>query len=254
MFARALTIFALLSAAAAQLSLSQPCTQALTTIATSADANACLTPSPLIPILTNSNISIVEPINNWLTSLCAAPACSNNTLAAIVTNVTAGCSTELSLAGFQSGDTSAVTALIQKYYPDVRNIVCLKDGNTNCVTQTLTNIQDIVGPLTVQTTLALFSGNSNLTELPSNVTCTSCAKAAYNIVNAEVPGFLGANSEDLQAVCGASFTDGANPSGITQSASDKAPVDTKNSGAFTLGALTGATSLVAISSMFALLA
>ncbi|KAG5640788.1 hypothetical protein DXG03_007193, partial [Asterophora parasitica] len=233
------------------LSLSQPCTQALTIIATSADANACLTPSPLIPILTNSNTSIVEPINNWLTSLCAAPACSNNTLAAIVANVTTGCSAELTLAGFQSGDTSAVTALIQKYYPTARNVVCLKDGNTNCVTQMLTNVQNIAGPLTVQNILALISENGM--DVPSNVTCTNCIKAAYNIVNAEVPGFLGSNS-DVQEQCGASFTDGATPSGITQSASDQAAGSTKNSGAFTFGAFTGATALVAISSAFALVA
>ncbi|KAF5370472.1 hypothetical protein D9615_009759 [Tricholomella constricta] len=252
MFARVLTISALLSVAAAQLNLSQACTKALTTIATNPEANACLTPSPLIPILGDSNASIVEPINNWLTSLCAAPSCSNDTLAAIVTNATTGCLTELSSLGFQSSDTAGITTIIQQYYPTARKVVCLKDGDTNCVTQTLTNIQNIFGPLSIK---SIFSFNPGDKTIPANLSCTNCIKAAYNTIKADIPGFSRFNN-DLENQCGASFNDGATPAGISQSASDKTadkPGDNKDSSAFILSAFSGATVLVAVSSVFALL-
>jgi len=247
MFTRTLAISALLSFAAAQ-SLSAGCTKALTTIATSPEANACLTPSPLISIITNPSASIIDPINNWLGSLCAAPSCSNATLAAIVQNATAGCPTELAGLGFQTNDTTAITTIVQQYYPTVRKVVCLKEGNTNCITQTLTNLQNTVGTLSISNianlTTALQSPN-----VPQNVSCTNCIKAATNIIRTDMPGLL--NDQSLQTQCGASFTDGATPSGISQTASNTV---VKGSGALGLGAFSVASLLVAISSGFALLA
>ncbi|RDB29457.1 hypothetical protein Hypma_014814 [Hypsizygus marmoreus] len=239
MFAsRTFTISALLGATlvSAQLSLSQNCTRALTTIATNPDANACLTPSPLLTLLTSSSSSssVIEPINNWLTSLCAAPACSNATIAAIVVNATQGCAEDLSGLGLgvDGVDAPALTTIVQRYYPTVRRAVCLKDGNTNCVTQTLTNIEGILGPLSIPNiiTLATTGAAGNVT-LPTNVTCTTCIKAEYNLLNTEAPGLFGAE-ETLEDQCGAEFIDGNNPSGITQSASDTtAGADTRGSGA-----------------------
>lgn len=251
MLTRTLTISALLSVAAAQINLSASCTKALTTIATNADANACLTPSPLLPILTDSSASVVDPINNWLTSLCAAPSCSNDTIAAIVTNATTGCATDLAAIGYTAESTPAVSALIQQYYPTVRNVVCLKDGNTNCVTQTLTNIQGVLGPLSIQNVLALVAADTNVT-LPANISCTNCLKAAYNAVNTEIPGLF--TTDSVQNECGASFTDGATPAGISETASTKtAASQTKDSGALMLG-VSSATLLMIISSAFAVFA
>ncbi|KAF8072177.1 hypothetical protein FPV67DRAFT_1372386, partial [Lyophyllum atratum] len=232
--------------------LSPACTQALTTIATSPDANACLTPSPLLAIASDPSKSIVDPINNWLTSLCAAPSCSNATLAAIVTNATTGCAMELGALGFQAGDASAVTAVIQGYYPTARKVVCLKDGNTNCVTQTLTNLQTLIGPLSIENIIKVASSDffANTT-IPANLTCTNCIKAAYNTINTDVPGFLG-NGMGVQQQCGASFTDGATPSGISQSAANVNATGTQGSGALSFNMLSGASLLVAVTSGFAI--
>ncbi|KAG6826791.1 hypothetical protein H0H92_014399 [Tricholoma furcatifolium] len=253
MLGRALTLSAILSLAAAQITLSSSCESTLTEIAINPDANACLVPTPLITLLTNSNASVVQPINSWLTGLCAAPACSNSTLSAIVTNATAGCSAELAAIGLSSSDNTAVVSLVQEYYPIVRQTVCLQDGNTNCITQTLTNLQSVLGTLTLSSVISLVTSSST-PDLPSNVTCTDCVKAIYNTVNTEVPGLI--DSSSLSTTCGSSFVDGATPSDITESASNStasSTTSTSGNGAaqLSLGALSGASIVAAI---FALVA
>ncbi|KAG6888123.1 hypothetical protein C0992_009568 [Termitomyces sp. T32_za158] len=254
MLARALTLSALVSFAASQLALSDSCQQALTTIATSPGANECLVPTPLLPILSNPNASIVDPVDQWLTQVCAAPACSNATLASIVSGVTSGCSAELQALGVSSSDNGPVTSLVQRFYPTVRKAVCYKDGNTNCVTQTLTNAQNVFGTLSVTNIVKLVLTGED-TSLPANVSCTNCLKAIYNTVNTDVPGLF--NSETAQDQCGASFIDGATPAGISESASNvtqsnDTTTTTKNgSGATQLsfGALCGA-SIAAVFALF----
>ena len=61
-----------------------------------------------------------------LTGLCSQDACSNSTLSSIITNVTNGCSSDLSSFGFSSDDTQTVISAVQAYYPTVRSLVCLK--------------------------------------------------------------------------------------------------------------------------------
>ncbi|KAG6852868.1 hypothetical protein C0991_008478, partial [Blastosporella zonata] len=203
---------------------------------------ACLVPSPLIAILTSPNASIVAPVNNWLTGLCAAPVCSNDTLSAIVVNATAGCSTELASFGLSSSDNTAVTALLQQYYPTARNALCLKDGSTNCITQILTNVQEITGTISLSNAVSLASASTDNATLPANVACTDCVKAIYNTVNTAIPGLF--NSDSVQETCGASFVDGTTPAGITEAASNstQSTTSTKDSGAAhisSLGALSG---------------
>ncbi|KIM40213.1 hypothetical protein M413DRAFT_446381 [Hebeloma cylindrosporum] len=260
MMFRAATLAALVAYAAAQ-SLSTNCTAALTGIAANPDASKCLSPGSLVSVVAaGANNSIIPPINNWLTSLCGAPACSNDTIAAVVKNVTEGCSTELSGLGFTSSLTPSITSIIQQYYPTVRKVVCLKDGDTNCVTQTLTNIQDTVGTLSL-TNLAQIALNPP-TSLPANVTCTNCVKAAYNIINTDVPSIVADVAPALQSQCGASFTDGTTPSGISQSASTADASSTSKAAA--LGSVSmmsrgvvaglGASGLVVLSTVFTFLA
>ncbi|KAG6861236.1 hypothetical protein C0995_002358 [Termitomyces sp. Mi166 len=197
MLTRTLTLSAIVSLAAAQVSISMP--------------------SPLVAILANPSASIVDPVNSWLAGLCAAPACSNTTLAAVVGNATSGCSAEFASFGISSSNVPAITALVQQYYPTVRKAACLKDGNTNCVTQTLTNAQSVLGTLSVNNIATIVSSGEDI-NLPTNVTCTNCVKAIYNTVNTGAPGIL--NPEGLQDTCGSSFIDGTTPAGISESASD----------------------------------
>ncbi|KAG5353145.1 hypothetical protein C0989_009989 [Termitomyces sp. Mn162] len=253
MLTRTLTLSAIASLAAAQVSLSSSCQAALTTIATSPDVNACLVLTPLIPILTNPSESIVDPVNSWLTGLCAAPACSNTTLATIVSSITSGCSAEVQSLGLSSSDNSTVTTLVQRFYPTVRKAVCLKDGNTNCVTETLTNAQSVLGTLSLNNIMTLASSDVE-TPLPTNITCSNCAKAIYNTVNTGAPGIL--SPESLQDTCGSSFTDGTTPTGISESASDNVQSGNNTSNQSGNGAAQlsfGALSGVSVISVLALL-
>jgi len=234
--------------------LSSGCTTALAQVAANPDAAACLSPSSLIPLFVGSgNTSIVDPINTWLTNICAAAPCSNATLSAVVTTVASGCSTDLPSLG--SGSTATVIQSVQQMYPTVRKVVCLKDGNTNCITQTLTNAQNILGPLSINKIIDLVA--NPLTSLPGNITCTNCTKAAYNIINQDIPSLGTADASDLQAQCGSSFTDGTTPVGISQSASSAGAAGASGAALGTVlltssGALAGmgASALVALSFAF----
>jgi len=215
---RSLTLAALVAYASAQ-SISDSCTTALAGIAANPDAAACLSPGSLVSLFTlDQNSTVIPPINNWLTSVCAAPACSNATIDAVVKNVTSGCSSDLSPLGFNSDSAASITSLIQQYYPTARKVLCLKDGDTNCITKTLTNIQNMIGTLSLS---SLTSGAIGFKDdLPANLTCTNCVKAAYNVIKTDVPAVVSDADSSLQEQCGASFTDGQTPSGITQSASN----------------------------------
>ncbi|KAJ4483284.1 hypothetical protein J3R30DRAFT_1757052 [Lentinula aciculospora] len=230
--------------------LSSQCTSALAQIATNS-TSACLSPSSLIPILTASgNTSIIPSVDSWLNNVCGVAPCSNDTLSAIVTNVTSGCGTELSALGFSSTDTATLISTVQEFYPTVRQVACLEDGNTNCVTETLTNLQDVVGNLTLTSIAGLVASGSN-TSIPSNVTCSNCVKAAYNTVNTAFPDLLGSESSTLQDQCGASFTDGSSPSGIVESASNSSTSSGSNSGVAV--ALISANALLGLGASFLLI-
>lgn len=111
-------------------SLSSGCKSALQQLSADADAKACFDPAPLVSMITDPNfvnISIVDPISTWLTSLCGLGSCSNATLSAIVTNVTTGCSSELSSFGYDSNTAASVIALLQQGYPVARKLVCLQE-------------------------------------------------------------------------------------------------------------------------------
>ncbi|THV02375.1 hypothetical protein K435DRAFT_836442 [Dendrothele bispora CBS 962.96] len=239
------------SLAAAQ-SISDQCRTSLIQAAANSDVSTCLSPGTLLPLVTGSaNNSIIDPINNWLGSMCSAPACSNDTISAFVQNVTAGCSTELSALGVTSDDASSIIPTIQAAYPTVRRVACLQDGNTKCVTQTLTNLQNVVGTLSVNN-IANIGATLASTDIPSNVTCTDCIKEAYNIINGDFPGVVSGSQSDLQSQCGDSFTDGQNPSGISESANTDA-ADSSNNGASFMASDLGVSALLAIGSLFAML-
>ncbi|KAF9463877.1 hypothetical protein BDZ94DRAFT_1257666 [Collybia nuda] len=258
MLARAATIATLVSYALA-LGLSDQCTRALSGIATSPDAAACLSPSSLVSVfLGSSNTSVVDPINGWLTSLCSSPACSNDTLAAIVTNATTGCAMELSALGFNAAESGAkeqITVAVQTYYPTLRKVICLKDGDTNCVTQTLKNLESIIGPLSVDNVIQVVGKGFNFSAIPENMTCTNCIKEAYNVIKQDFPMLDDPETtQAIQGQCSADFTDGKTPAGISQSATTNTEVkQDSGSVAFTSSSLMSASALVVISGIFAAL-
>jgi hypothetical protein len=253
---QSLSLLALASVSTAQLSISTQCTQALTSLATDSDVNGCLTLSPLLPIFTSPNNSVIAPIDNWLTSMCAAGACSNTTLAKIVTTLTSGCSTEIAGFGVQSVNVPELTQTVEQIYPYVREAFCLKDGNTHCITQSLTNIQSVTGTLNVPELESLFAGGYGNVTLPANLTCTNCAKATYNIFEPVDPSLI--PKATVEAECGASFVDGTNPDGIVQTASGAnstgSQTSTSGSRALSSNGVTGLSALLLTFGAFAFLA
>ncbi|KAH9485017.1 hypothetical protein JR316_0001921 [Psilocybe cubensis] len=263
---RSIAFAALVSYVSAQSipSISSGCQSAITGVAANPDAAACLSPGSLVALAaTSSSSSIIDPINQWLTSLCAAPACSSATISAVVQNVTTGCASDLAPLGFSASLTPSITGIIQQYYPTVRKVVCLKDGNTNCITQTLTNVEKASGsPITLEN-ITTIAATANLTD-PA-ITCTNCIKAAYNVIKTDLPSLVSDADADLNQQCGASFTDGQTPAGILQSANSATATpgsqnSNNNSGALgfasSRGALAGlgASAAIIISSFFAILA
>jgi hypothetical protein len=212
-----LAVVAGLVAYAAAQSVSQQCANAVASIAADPAASQCLAIGAFIPVVTSgTNTSIVQPLNNWINSMCSAPACSNDTIAAVVKNFTTGCSAELAAAGIGSDALPTITATVQALYPTLRKVACLKHGSTFCLTETLTNVETVTGPLTLSN-LAKIAQNPP-TSLPANITCTDCNKEVYNIFAKDFPASVTTLTPALQSQCGAAFVDGQTPSGITQSA------------------------------------
>jgi len=192
-------------------SISSQCLSTLTSIATSSDAQ-CLNAAGLVPIFLNASADTVVPsINTWLTGMCSRSACSNQTLATLVTNVTNGCSSDLSPLGL---DVQDITTTVQRFYPTVRQILCLYDNSTNelCAVEGLYDIYNKTGTNNISTIVAPIFSEQDLA-------CSNCSKAAYNIVLSNVPEVITSSvNSSVSNQCGVSFLDGRTPAGITQTA------------------------------------
>lgn len=81
------------------------------------------------------------------------------------------------------------------------------NNNTLCLTETLTNLEPYTGTLTVSNIEAVASQivAGTVPSVPSNVTCTDCSKAAFNLVEQNFNGLLSGYSSDVSTTCGSSF-------------------------------------------------
>jgi len=207
---KASTIFTFAAAAglASAQALSTDCTNSLKGLLTSPEA-ACLNPSSLLSFFVGDAQSVPDTVNNWLTGLCSTGSCSNDTLAAVVANVTAGCGSDLG-----AGIPQTITQIVQEVYPTARSIMCLKDTSSGqlCVTETLTNLQDIVGKLSF-TDLNLGTAFGDFQKIlagAANLACTGCTKAAFRLASqlSLVTQFPQAQQQaalQIDAICGANF-------------------------------------------------
>ncbi|KAI6157531.1 hypothetical protein BKA82DRAFT_4058114 [Pisolithus tinctorius] len=242
-------------------SISSQCSSTLVTIAGSPDS-ACLNPSGIVQIaLTNSNSSIIPAVDSWLTGLCALGPCSNSSLQAVATNLTAGCSSELASLGLTPNGSTNLTVYLEEAYPTLRQVLCLKDTSANelCATEELTGVQNSTGTLTINNFISvvgqIVSGSGSI---PQSVTCSNCSKAGYTIADQNFPALVSNTTSTVQQTCGSSFTDGQVPSGIEETASNSS----SSSGGSTGGAVSlsvnslsmGVTILVVVSSVFAIFA
>jgi hypothetical protein len=143
-----------------------------------------------------------------------------------VTNLTSGCSAELSSLGISSSNIqSEVISIAQQVYPTVRQIACLNDDSSNqlCAVETLNNLQSVVGQLNASdlSVLNLFSDAEQLfANGVQNIACTDCMKESFSIAKANFPSIVADAEPEAQALCGASFLDGNLPSTISQTANN----------------------------------
>jgi len=210
-------------ASAQNLSLSSSCTTSLKGMLTSDDA-ACLNPGALLSFFIGSDQSIPDTVNNWLTGVCSTGSCSNASLAAVVSNITDGCATDLGSVGVDSENLkSTITSVVQQVYPLAREVACLKDDSAGqlCVTQTLDNLETVVGKLSLDD-LSFFNLFADVGKLLasgiSDLACTSCTKEAFTLTSQAFPDTVSFISGPVQDVCGASFLDGQLPDNVTQTA------------------------------------
>jgi hypothetical protein len=155
--------------------------------------------------------------------MCSQSACSNQTLATLVTNVTNGCSSDLSSLGL---DVQDVTTTVQRFYPTERQILCLQEyvlfwgfasipssrlltctspsNSTNqlCAVEGLYVIQNKTGALSINNISAIVPPICS----EQDVACSNCTKAAYNIILANDPEIITSSvNSSLSNQCGANF-------------------------------------------------
>ncbi|KAI0779770.1 hypothetical protein C8Q74DRAFT_1260930 [Fomes fomentarius] len=250
-------------------SISSQCQSALGAIVQNPDAS-CLNAQALVGLVvkssSSSDTSVVSSVDTWLKGLCGKPLCSNDVLAAVVQNVTSGCSSDLSALGLSNIDAGQLTTLVQQAYPTARQSLCLADtsnGNTLCVTESLNDIEQYTGSLTIANleSLANAAFQGSFPNIPANISCTDCSKAAFGLVAQQYGDLIPDNFKtEISNTCGASFLDGAQPATVTQLATNagSSTTVTPNGAAPSISAapLVGivASSLLAISSAFVLLA
>ncbi|KAJ7703073.1 hypothetical protein B0H17DRAFT_1041504 [Mycena rosella] len=252
--------FAAAAGLASAQSLSEGCTNSLKAVLNDPAAE-CLNTASLLSFFVGNAQSVPTTIDNWLTGLCSSGFCSNATLAAVVTNITTGCATDLSSVGV-SGVPETVTQIVQEVYPTVRNVMCLKDDASNklCVTETLQSLEDIVGKMTVAdlNIATLVADFQKLVAGAANLACTNCTKAAISLASpiiSSIPDFPLA-VQGIDALCGAGFIDGSSSdmAGVSQTANTEAFAQPKSGAA--LGLTTSKTAgavMVLLFSAFTLL-
>jgi len=202
---------------ASAVDISPQCQAAITGIVLSPQGQ-CLNPSGLIGLVTTPpSESIIPAVNSWLVGFCALDPCTNASLASITTTLASECGPEF---GLQPNETPQLVQHVQVAFPPIRKIICLKHTTTDtlCVTETLTNIQSVVGTLSFDNAENVAARLTSLGTLPSNVVCTSCVKQSYNILRAELPNAAANATAPLQSQCGPSMVDGQVPSDISQTA------------------------------------
>ncbi|KAG8689447.1 hypothetical protein FRC11_002532 [Ceratobasidium sp. 423] len=235
-------------------SLSASCQAAGAAVLTGPAAE-CLGVAGLVNVaMTSSNQSLVTPINSWLTTTCAQPACTNATIDTAISNITTGCQSDLNSAGLTSGTLQDITDYIKEWYPVGRQVACLKQNNAFCVTTTLQAIENWVGqPLsknTIQTVVPKLVSTG--TEVPTNLTCTDCTKAAYALIRPHLnDANRGTWDNYVSGQCGSSYTDGTTPSGVVQSA-NSAIQGTSNGALSSFGGWSTTALLAGVASLAAL--
>ena len=103
------------------------CENAVAGIVGNPDAAKCVGAASLIGVAaaaSSSSSSLVPSLSSWLTNICNSPKCSNDTITAVVQNITTGCASELKLT---NSSISTLVSTVEQLYPAVRQIICLME-------------------------------------------------------------------------------------------------------------------------------
>ena len=235
-------------------SVSPQCQQAIISLAVpSSNISQCLQLPALLPaIMTNG--SVIPSVDQYLSTVCSAPSCSEMDLNSTAAAIIAGCSAELEM--FNVSNQTVLDAM--SYYPLAREIACLKTNETDslmnatiplnssaynttngtfCVTSLATDLSAYLGVNLTNSyidTVALGGNGSALRALsaiPPTALCTDCIFAAVELINEEVPQFANWTipstnftiNSFLNGTCtdmSYNLTDGTLPEGIFDGASN----------------------------------
>jgi len=258
-----------LAAAQSLSDLTPSCNQAVTALASNAEVNNCTNVNGLLNLLlTPANSSLIPGIDSFLHGFCAAPDCSAATITGVAANLTTACAQDLASIGVTAADGQQIGAIVQQFFPLVKDVACLSDSSANqfCLTEVLTNVQSFFGqPLSIATlenTLpqlvgqAIQTGGSSV-QIPANITCTPCVQAAYVLLKDALPNQVNGTDEKnaIIAQCGAAFEAAdAMPSGIVEGTGTNGPSASKPNSARSTAVAGAGALLFAIAGAFVAIA
>ncbi|KAL0575059.1 hypothetical protein V5O48_006904 [Marasmius crinis-equi] len=188
--------------------------------------------------------AIPNIMDSWLGKLCTSGSCTNENIETITKNLTGGCASDLEALGFgiagkeidvsSTGLQGDIVSVVQKVYPVVREVACLKEfagwgtdefrsnsANQFCAVQTVSSVEKAIGGLTFDDISFLsitFDAVKLIATGAKSLACTNCIKSAFNLARNAFPDIVSEADNELGGFCGASFVDGSSPDGITQSA------------------------------------
>ncbi|KAK7472754.1 hypothetical protein VKT23_000864 [Stygiomarasmius scandens] len=205
------------------LSLTSSCQNSLKGLLTNEDA-ACLNVLSIASFALQDGGSPLNAVDAWLNGMCSTGACSDENISRLITNVTSGCSDDLANFGLSASDISSnVINIAQQVYPVVRQGLCLKDDSSNqmCVTEMLSNLESVIGGLSLND-LSFVNLMGDVRQLLAsgvqNMACTNCVKAGFSLAQQAFPSIVSAAQPEAEALCGADFVDGSSPEGISDTA------------------------------------
>merc|ERR1712014_197687 len=101
--------------------------------------------------------SIITPIHNWISGVCSAAPCSNDTLSSATQTISSGCG-----ADAQKGSVAAVALMaIVSNYNAAKNLVCTQytSNSTFCIPFILGNVQTAAGQnISITEVASILSG------------------------------------------------------------------------------------------------
>lgn len=192
------------------ISLSPTCQQTVLQLANSSNpVYQCLQVNSLIPALT-TNTSIIPPVDDYLSAVCYNDPCNSTIVNATANSVIESCSTDLANFGIDNGTVSLIFGL----YPLARDVVCLKNNETEfltnatiplnstsynstngtfCLTELATNITGYLGVNLTNSyidTLVLggnYTALQALGSIPPTALCSDCIFAAVDLIEQQYP-------------------------------------------------------------------